>query len=550
VTQGKSTKRRSATRPAPARRAGRPTGIARSGEPGLPPVPARADELTAFRFAIEQAPDAVFLIDRTGRFPYVNEQACRSLGYSREELARLYLWEIDPTFPKERWDVEWAGYRKGELGMRQIETVHRRKDGVVFPIEVSSKHFRFDDGEFHVAFVRDITERKRGQEETARLEARLVQAQKMESVGRLAGGVAHEFNNMLSVILGNAELVRAALPGDDPLAGRVREIETAARRSRDITCQLLAFSRSQILTVRPIALNHVITEIRETLSRLIGEDVALRFRPGAELGWIRADPTQVEQILFNLAANARDAMPQGGQLAIETGTVFLDSDACRDRPEAQPGRYVCLLVQDDGAGMDSVVLARAFEPFFTTKEPGKGTGLGLATVYGIVKQSGGFVEVESRPGGGTTFRVFFPALDETGELPRESPAPPPSAAGALVLLLEDEPMVRETTTGMLEALGCSVLAVATLEEALAACARDGDRLDLLVSDVVMPGTSGPETARRIAALRPGLRTLFMSGHAADVMARHGVARESFHFIQKPFTIAELAAKVDEALGVR
>jgi PAS domain S-box-containing protein len=509
-----------------------------------------ARELTAFRFAIEQAPDAVFLIDQSGRFPYVNEQACRSLGYTRAELACLYLWEIDPTFPKERWDTEWAGYHKGELGMQQLETVHRRRDGVIFPIEVSSKHFRFDDGEFHVAFVRDITERRRAQEERTRLEARLVQAQKMESVGRLAGGVAHEFNNMLSVILGNAELVRSELGAQDHLVKKVREIETAARRSRDITRQLLAFSRSQILAARPIALNHVIREIRETLSRLIGEDIELCFRPGDDLGWIRADPTQIEQILFNLAANARDAMPNGGHLTIDTANVFLDQAACRDHPGTRPGRYVSLVVHDDGAGMDPEVLSHAFEPFFTTKEVGKGTGLGLATVYGIVSQSGGFVEVDSRPGGGTTFRICFPTADEVGEQAQKTDETLPRASGARVLLLEDDPMVRDTTTGMLEQLGCTVRGVATLEEALAVCAQDGEHLDLLVSDVVMPGMSGPEMARRLGGLRPGLRTLFMSGYAADVMTRHGVPRESFHFIQKPFTMGELARKLDETLGGR
>lgn len=505
------------------------------------------DEARPYRFAIEQAPDAVFWMDQSGRFPYVNEQACRSLGYTREELARLYLWEIDPIFPKERYEEEWASYRKGQLGTQHIETCHRRKDGSVFPVEVASKHFWLGDAEFHVAFVRDISERKRAEAERARLEAELQQAQKLESVGRLAGGVAHEFNNALSVILGAVELVKADLDPEQPLSRRMAEIERAASRARDTTRQLLAFSRKQIISPRPLDLNAVIGETQETLARLIGEDVELRFVPAAALGSVLADHNQIEQVLLNLALNARDAMPAGGRLTIETAVVDLDQAFCGGHPGAEPGRYVLLRVSDDGVGMDADVRARAFEPFFTTKERGQGTGLGLAMVYGIVRQNHGLIDVESLPGHGSSFRIYLPQSEVPPEAPPEAEAARPRECTGDLLLVEDDPLVRDTTVAMLERSGFCVQAADSPAAALALCAEGDLRVDLVLTDVVMPGMSGIELEQHLRALRPGLRVLYMSGYSAEVVGQRGVLAEGIDFIQKPFTLGELTRKVEAML---
>ena len=394
-----------------------------------------------------------------------------------------------------------------------------------------------------VSAVRDVTETKRAEEEKARLEAQLFQAQKMESIGRLAGGVAHDFNNMLSVILGYAELIRNRLSGGDPLLKYVSQIEKAGGHSRDLTRQLLAFSRKQIIAPKPVRLNDLINETKKTLSRLIGEDVDLRFFPAKDLWMVNCDPSQVEQILVNLVVNARDAMPDGGALTIESANVRLDEDFCRKHVEAMPGEYVLFTVSDDGLGMDKETLSQIFEPFFTTKGMGEGTGLGLATVYGIVQQSGGFINVYSEPGLGTTFRIYFPRSMEEGEVREDDEEIPAASGGGTVLLVEDDEMVRDMTTVMLEALGYTVLVAGSPEDAVRFCGKREEPIDLLMTDVVMPGMNGAELRDRIEAIRPGIKVLFMSGYTSKVIVHHGVLEEGVNFLQKPFTMKDLARMV-------
>ncbi|WP_319405598.1 PAS domain S-box protein [uncultured Desulfosarcina sp.] len=504
------------------------------------------ETLLRSQFSIDRASEAIFWMGREGDFLYVNDQACRSLGYTREELMGLHLWDIDPHFPKERWQIQWQEMMVA--GNRIFETIHRRKDGTDFPVEISSNHIMYNQTEHHhVAFVRDISYRKRAEAEQSKLEAQLHQAQKMESIGRLAGGVAHDFNNMLGVILGYADLIKADLATDPPLLKKVLEIEKAAKHSRDITTQLLAFSRKQVVSPQVLNLNARIRDLQKTLARLIGEDIDLQVFAGDGLWTVRFDPIQIEQILINLAVNARDAMPGGGKLTIETVNNRIDEAYCQEHAGFIPGDFVRLSMSDNGSGMEPETLAHVFEPFFTTKEVGKGTGLGLATVYGIVKQGGGFINAYSEPGQGTTFTIYLPREDEDGTLVAPSDEVSMAAGKETVLLVEDDEMVRVMTRTMLERIGYTVLAVSTPEAALAFFEGDGPTADLLMTDVVMPVMNGKELHDRIAAIRPDIKTLFMSGYTANVIVQHGVLDEGVNFIQKPFSMDHLARMVRKAL---
>jgi PAS domain S-box-containing protein len=507
----------------------------------------RAEEkLRGFQFSIDRAWEAIFWMGQDGSFLYVNDQACQRLGYSREELMALRLWDIDPEFPKERWQVQWRDMR--EVGHRIFETTHQHKDGSRFPVEVSANHMQYGDMEHHVAFVRDISYRKRAEAEQFKLESQLYQAQKMESIGRLAGGVAHDFNNMLGVILGYAELMKVDLAEADPLRQQVMEIEKAANHSKGITSQLLAFSRKQVVSPKNLDLNTRVREVQMTLARLIGEDIELRFIAGDDLWTIKFDPTQIEQILINLAINSRDAMPDGGKLSIETANRQLDEAYCLEHMGFVPGEYVQLSISDNGTGMAPETLAHIFEPFFTTKEVGKGTGLGLATVYGIVKQGGGFINAYSEPGHGTNFTIYLPRAEADIDVSGIAEAEPVATGTETILLVEDDEMVRMMTRMMLERIGYSVNVVATPEDALALVRNEGQAVDLLITDVVMPRMNGKQLHDRITAVRPGIKTLFMSGYTANVIVHHGVLDEGVHFIQKPFGLNRLAQKVREALN--
>ena len=399
----------------------------------------------------------------------------------------------------------------------------------------------------HGAF-QDITDQKAAEDERDRLQAQLNQMQKIESVGRLAGGVAHDFNNMLGTILGHAEMALDGLPADAPLHGHLLEIQRAAERSAGLTRQLLAFARKQTVVPKVLDLNETVSSMLQMLRRLIGENVELVWRPGGDLGPVKIDPSQIDQILTNLCVNARDAIAGEGQITIATAAATLDA-ANALHPGQPPGDYVRLSVRDNGCGMDPETLGRLFEPFFTTKEVGQGTGLGLPTVYGIVKQNGGFIDVDSAPGRGSTFEIFLPRHGYASlPAPAAAPAPPAVGGRETILLVEDEPSILAIGREMLKNLGYQVLGAASPGEALRQAQTHAGKIQLLITDVVMPGMNGSDLAQQLAILHPGIRRLFMSGYTADIIAHHGILHDDVHFIQKPFTLKELAAKVREILN--
>ena len=395
---------------------------------------------------------------------------------------------------------------------------------------------------------RDITDRKHDEAERAKLQEQLLQAQKLESVGRLAGGVAHDFNNMLSVILGHTDLILLQTKPDNPLYPDLVEIEKTAQRSADLTRQLLAFARKQTVSPKVLDLNDTVSGMLKMLRRLIGENIELVWQPGNDLWPVNIDPSQIDQVLANLAVNARDAISNIGQVTICTSNETFTVADTEQHPTSLPGEFVRLSVSDNGCGMNRETLERIFEPFYTTKSLGRGTGLGLATVYGIIKQNDGFIRATSKPGQGSTFNLYIPrhvggiAMPST---PEKEEAP--KGGNETILLVEDEPAMLSISRSMLIHLGYRVLASGTPEEALQMADNDEHNIDLLITDVIMPGMNGRDLARVIDSQHPGLRHLFTSGYTADVMAARGILDKGIHFIQKPFTINGLAAKVREVL---
>ena len=370
----------------------------------------------------------------------------------------------------------------------------------------------------------------------------------MESVGRLAGGVAHDFNNMLSVILGNTEIAMEDLAPDDPPHNNLSEIFSAANRSADITRQLLAFARKQTIAPKVLDLNRTIKSMLKMLRRLIGEDIDLAWRPETTVWPVRMDPSQIDQILANLCINARDAIADIGKITIETGKATFDFAYCADHPGFVAGDFVLLAVSDDGCGMEQETLANLFEPFFTTKDVDKGTGLGLATVYGIVKQNDGFINIYSEPGQGSIFRIYLPRYLAATETPEKNTSDKTNLEGTeTILLVEDEPSILKMTRMMLERTGYKVLAAGTPEEAIALAREHTGEIHLLITDVVMPGMNGRDLARNLLSLYPNLNLLFMSGYTANIIAHHGVLDEGVQFIQKPFAKQDLVIKVREVL---
>ncbi|MGC2474480.1 MAG: ATP-binding protein, partial [Candidatus Sulfotelmatobacter sp.] len=377
---------------------------------------------------------------------------------------------------------------------------------------------------------------------------RLRQSQKMEAVGRLAGGIAHDFNNLLTVILGYTQLVADGVPLDSSLSDSTAQIKSAAGRAAGITRQLLAFSRKQVLSPRVINLNDVVQNIDSLLRRLIGEDIEVLTVPANDLGSVKADPGQIDQVIMNLALNSRDAMPNGGKLMLETSNAILDDSYVRQHQPVEPGRYVMLAVSDTGIGMSPETLTRIFEPFYTTKEVGKGTGLGLSMVYGIVKQSGGYVWVYSEPNQGTTFKIYLPRVDQ----PVEDMAPDKQPVNVMrgtetILLVEDDPQLRQLSSSVLSHCGYNILTASTPEEGLAICEVNHNDIRLLVTDVVMPRINGRQLAQRVARMRPKIRVLYISGYTDNAIVHYGVLDPGLWFLPKPFTISSLVAKVREVL---
>ncbi len=507
----------------------------------------RLDELELKDFTIEHMSDAVYWISHEGRFRSVNMAATAMLGYSREEFLRMSVWDIDKTASPERWPEWWEAVTKA--GSNCFETVHKNKDGRDIPVEIKVTRFRFRESEFNCAIVTDISRRREDEEEKRRLETQLQQAQKMESIGRLAGGIAHDFNNLLTVMIGYAELGLASVKEESPHSSYFEEIRKAAERSAELTQQLLAFARKQTIAPQLLDLNRVVENSLKMLTRLIGENIDLVWKPEEELWKVKIDSTQIDQILANLCVNARDAISDFGKITIETANRTFDEDYCAANYGFIPGEYVLLAVSDDGCGMEKETQKHIFEPFFTTKGFGKGTGLGLAMVYGVVKQNNGFINVYSEPGHGTTFRIYLPASDqkEAGAAHQEGKIAVSSGVET-ILVVEDEPAILELTARLLEKQGYTVMKAKSATEAISAAREHSGEIHLLLTDVVMPEMNGRDLVRNIVPFFPGIKVLFMSGYTANVIAHHGVLDDGVNFIAKPFSFPDLAAKVREALG--
>ena len=496
-----------------------------------------------FRATFEQAAAGMGHTTLGGRWVRVNQRLCDIVGYTREELlARTFQ---DITHPDDLAGdvIALRQFLAGEIETLSREKRYLHKDGSLVWVDVTVSILREPSGEpkYFIAVVQDIGARKQ-------LEQELLHAQRMEGVGQLAGGIAHDFNNLLTVIGGRGHLILAKLQADDPLRRDVELIQKTADRAAGLTRQLLAFSRKQLLQPRVVDANDLVRTSTNLLTRLIGEDIELVVVAGPELGHVRVDPGQLEQVIVNLVVNARDAMPRGGRLTIETANTVLDAAYAGQHVGVTPGPYVVLAVSDTGIGMDRATQERIFEPFFTTKGPGKGTGLGLSMVYGIVKQSGGHVRVYSEPGHGTVFRIYLPRTDAV--LERETPADVGLPRGReTVLLVEDEAEVRRFAREVLERAGYTVLEARSVDDAILISERHVGLINVLLTDVVMPQKSGRELAEVIAAERPETKILFMSGYTDDAIVRHGVLEAEVRFLEKPFTPQALAVKVREVLDL-
>jgi PAS domain S-box-containing protein len=494
---------------------------------------------------LESASQAIVAVDRAGQIVLANHRADEIFGYSREELLGQ---RIEMLLPESRRghhvherDEYFSRPRIRPMGTG-VDLAARRKDGTEFPVEVSLSYVETDGGMFAIAFVSDISQRKH-------LEEQLLHAQKMEAVGRLAGGVAHDFNNMLTVISGYNRMILDELSPMDPLRGYAEEVLKAADRAGALTNQLLAFSRRQIMRPRVINVNTVLRQTEKMLRRLIGEDVELVMRLDAGAGNMKADPGHVEQAVVNLAVNARDAMPLGGRLTIETANVYLDENYARTHMGVSPGEFVMIAVSDTGHGMDAETRRRIFEPFFTTKEKGKGTGLGLATVYGMIKQTGGDIWVYSEPGSGSTFKLYFPRVAEPPSDSAEGDDGLSHRSGSeTILVVEDETAVRELTVCILQQLGYVILTASSGAEALEIDQTHEGTIHLLLTDVVMPGMSGRQLANQLLERRPDTKVLFLSGYTENTVVHHGVLDAGVNFLPKPFSRETLAKKLREVLA--
>ncbi|MEO6197841.1 MAG: PAS domain S-box protein [Dehalococcoidia bacterium] len=504
------------------------------------------------RTVLESSPDAIIGMDETGTITDWNPRAETMFGWSRDEALGRSLAET--IIPPDQREAHRSGLRRftetseGPMLHRRVETTGWRQDGTEFPVELSIVPLKEGAVDRFYGFIVDISERRAAEVKLRKTEEQLRQAQKMEAVGQLAGGVAHDFNNLLTVITGYTELLMSNLPAGAPTLADLQEIRTAAERASWLTRQLLAFSRRQILAPKVLDLNVLIGNFEKMLCRLVGEDIVLKTELAPTLARIKADPGLIEQIVMNLAVNARDAMPTGGRLAIETDTVLLDESYSKKSVEVPPGRYVLLAVSDTGCGMDAETQKRIFEPFFTTKEVGKGTGLGLSTVYGIVKQSNGFIWVYSKPGLGTTFKIYLPTVDEEVPAAKTESRPVQQRIGVeTILLVEDAAAIRALTKKVLELNGYTVLAAANLDEALKMAEARDWAIHLLLTDVVMPGGSGPDVADRLTERCPDLKILYMSGYTGTAMAHQGILASGSPLLQKPYSPDALLQKVREVI---
>ena len=504
-----------------------------------------------YRNILESIQDGYFEVDLAGNFTFINDVISRHLRYTRDELTGMnYRQYTDEENAKKLYQHYIGLYRTGQP-IKPFEAGYVGKDGTKLLAEISVSLIRDSEGK-PIGFrgiSRDITERKQAEEEKLSLQEQLRQSQKMEAIGQLAGGVAHDFNNLLTVIKGYSQLSLLDLKENDPLRGNIQEIEKATQRATDLTRQLLAFSRRQILDLKVLDLNVLLTDLDKMLRRIIGEDIQLVTLLSEDLGKVKIDPSQIEQVIFNLAVNARDAMPSGGKLTIETANVELDEEYAHAHISVISGHYVRLSVSDTGVGMSQEVKERVFEPFFTTKEKGKGTGLGLSMVYGIVKQSSGNIWVYSEPGHGTTFKIYLPRTEEEVDTLHEREEKDFFPGGSeTVLLVEDDELVRDLANRLLKQQGYRVLDAANGEEALrVAKEHDRETIHLLLADIVMPQMGGKALADQLKILRPNVKVLYTSGYADNAIVHLGVLDPGTHFLQKPFSLKTLSHKVREVL---
>jgi PAS domain S-box-containing protein len=498
---------------------------------------------------LNSAGEGIFGLDLNGRVSFVNPTAARLSGYDASELIGRNIHEMlhhtkaDGTrHPQEECPI-YAALKKGETRIKDND-IFWRKDGASFPVDYAATPIKTSDGSSSIGTVvvfRDVTER-------LSLQTQFLQAQKMEAIGNLAGGIAHDFNNLLAAIMGYAEIIMMDFPANQPYHPYLQEIVKVANRGASLTRQLLAFSRKQIMQPRVFNINEVVAEMDAMLRRLIGEDIDLVTVLSPELEAVQADPAQIEQVIMNLAVNARDAMPTGGKLTIETNNVYLDEAYAQAHHAVVPGLYVMLALSDSGSGMDAETKGRIFEPFFTTKELGKGTGLGLATVYGIVKQSGGNIWIYSEPGQGTTFKIYLPrVVGDVEPIKSEAPVPLHLPGSETILVVEDNDDLREVICKTLGKQGYVVLAAANGKEALQIFENRTWPIDLLLVDVVLPQMSGAEVVKRLQGFDPNIKALYMSGYTNNAIVHHGVLDTDVAFLQKPFKGTALLMKIRDVL---
>ena len=502
-----------------------------------------------YRELFDGAPVGYFEYDIEGRITSVNRTELEMLGYTAEEMIGQPVWKFNVEEELARQQI--LDKLAGTLPpTRNLERNYRKKDGTTLPVLIEDRLLR--DAEGRIIGIRstiqDITDRKRAEKEKENLEEQLRQSQKMEAIGRLAGGIAHDFNNLLTIIKGFNQLSFIELKESDPLRENLDEVRKATDRAADLIRQLLAFSRRQILEMQVLDLNTTLRNLEKMLRRVIGEDIELVTVLAEDLGRVKTDPGQIEQVIMNLAVNARDAMPSGGKLIIETANVELDEAYTRKHVAVTPGHYVMLAVSDTGVGMTKEVKERVFEPFFTTKEKGKGTGLGLSTVYGIVKQSGGNIWIYSEKGRGTTFKIYFPRVDEPLEEVKEKVMGEELPRGReTILVVEDEEVVRRLAVRILRGQGYKVLEASNGADTLMICKEQKEPIDLILTDVVMPQMGGRQLVEQLRQLRQDLKVLYMSGYTDKFIDDRGVLEEGVNYIQKPFAIEGLAKKVREVL---
>lgn len=500
-----------------------------------------------FRTLAESSPLAI-MMHQGDHWIYANRAAKKISGYTETELCSMHFWDI--VHPEYRDQIKEIGRnrQKGKIVPDSYEFIIITKSGEEKWVSLTGNRIEYEEQPTALICVADISDRKHSEFEKSKLEDQLQQAQKLESVGRLAGGVAHDFNNMLGVILGQTELALLKIDPDHPMYSNIREIRKAAERSADLTRQLLAFARKQTVSPIVLDLNETVTGMLQMLRRLIGEDIHLKWEPEEGLWPVKMDPSQIDQILANLCVNARDAISGVGTMTIEAENITFSEDHTGSQPGFRAGEYVRISVSDDGCGMDKETLSYMFEPFYTTKGVSEGTGLGLSTVYGAVKQNKGFINAYSELGRGTTISIYLPRYEgQAGQICKKSPSETTPQGKETILLVEDEPAILEVVTEILLMQGYTVLDASTPGEAVRIATEHAGEINLLLTDVVMPEMNGRDLAKTVQPLYPNIKHLFMSGYTANVIANQGILDEGVHFIQKPFSAKDLAVKVREAL---